>query len=78
MLLSTLNHGVSSLRLPGSSPAGATIYPLYLVHGHLELIPIREFANQRNKIGVMLEVLVLMLALANLLHHEIEVELAPP
>lgn len=68
---------VRALRLPGARLAGALSYPLYLVHAHAGYMLLSRFATEGSKAPAYAAVVLLVLALAALLHLGMERALAP-
>ncbi len=58
----------SNLKLPGSKLAGSLTYPVYLIHAHFGYMLISTFATEQNKLTVYFASIVIVLALAYLIH----------
>ena len=71
------NEAVRTLRLPMAPLLGALTYPLYLIHLRIGHIIIRHFANDQNKLVVILLTVVGMLGFSYLMHRAIEQHFYP-
>lgn len=71
-VLVTLIPRVRTLRLPGSTTAGALTYPVYLLHAHIGYMLLDTFATESTKWLVYAAVTAFVLGLAYALHVLVE------
>lgn len=66
----------ASFKLPMAQTLGAMTYPVYLIHAHIGYMIISKFATEENKLLIYTLTLLIVCAIAFIIHKLIEVKLS--